>query len=187
MWHRLFLAQRLFVYHLTDLLKLLSRTEERSSAADISDWEPGLDLRSSLSFTAKRRSALPQEVPNKGREMETHRNKSLCSHDLIRHGGARLSGSSAACCTNGIIWLKAARLQGQSENYAALPRSCSAIRAHRFGTEEESRCPHDLVLELNIKTLVSAFPQTVMRSPLQCLNMVFLLSKYGHLRHGRSI
>lgn len=91
------------MYHLTDLLKLLSRTGERSSAADISDWEPELDLRSSLSFTAKRRSALPQEVPNKGREMETHRNRSLCSHDLIRHGGARLSGSSAACCTNRII------------------------------------------------------------------------------------
>lgn len=102
MWHRLFLAQRFFaVYHLTDLLKLLSRTEERRSAVDISYWEPELDLRSSLSFTAKRRSTLAQEVPNKGREMETHRNRSLCSHDLIRHGGARLSGSSAAYCANG--------------------------------------------------------------------------------------
>lgn len=44
--------------------------------------------------------ALPQEVPNKDREMETHR-RSLCSHDLIRHGGARLSGSRGACCTDG--------------------------------------------------------------------------------------
>ena len=61
----------------------------------------GHDLHSSLSFTAKQRSALPQEAPNKDREMETHRNRSLCSHDLIRHGGAGLSGSSAACCTDG--------------------------------------------------------------------------------------
>lgn len=172
---------RLLWYHLTNLLKLLSRTVERSSAADISYWEPGLDLRSSLSFTAKRRSALPQEVPNKGREMETHRNRSLCSHDLIRHGGARLSGSSAACCT------KAVRLQGESENYAAVSRSCSATKAHWFGTEEESCCPHNLALELNIKTPLRFSPDRVVCSPLQCLNMVFLLSKYGHLRHGRSI
>lgn len=62
------------------------------------------------------------------------------------------------------------------------------MRAHRFGTEEESGCPHNLVLELNIKALLSAFPpDRVMCSPLQCLNMVFLRSKYGHLRHGRSI
>uniref|UniRef100_A0A3B5KDB4 Uncharacterized protein n=1 Tax=Takifugu rubripes TaxID=31033 RepID=A0A3B5KDB4_TAKRU len=52
---------RLLWYHLTNLLKLLSRTVERGSAADISYWEPGLDLRSSLSFTAKRLlSAFPQ-------------------------------------------------------------------------------------------------------------------------------
>ena len=45
--------------------------------------------------------ALPQEVPNKDRETLTHRNRSLCSHDLIRHGGDELSGSGAACCTDG--------------------------------------------------------------------------------------
>lgn len=112
-----------FVYHLRDLLKLLPRTEERCSAADISYWEPGLDLRSSLSFAAKRRSALPQEVPNKGREMETHRNRSLCSHDLIRHGGARLSGSSAACCTNGRSDRK---LRGCRERVRITPRSLGA-------------------------------------------------------------
>lgn len=79
---------------------LLPHQRSKDSAADISYCAPGHDLRSSLSFTAKRRSALPQEVPNKDREMETHR-RSLCSHDLIRHGGARLSGSRGACCTDG--------------------------------------------------------------------------------------
>lgn len=78
----------------------LPHQRSKDSAADISYCAPGHDLRSSLSFTAKRRSALPQEVPNKDREMETHR-RSLCSHDLIRHDGARLSGSRGACCTDG--------------------------------------------------------------------------------------
>ena len=50
---------------------------------------------------SKQRSALHQEVPNKDREMETHRNRSLWSHELIRNGGARFSGKSAVCCTDG--------------------------------------------------------------------------------------
>lgn len=86
---------------------------------------PGHDLRSSsLSFTAKQRSALPQEVPNKDREVETHRNRSLCSHDLIRHGGAELSGSAAACCTDG---KSKSNLWGDGERARIMPLSHGAL------------------------------------------------------------
>lgn len=80
------------------------------------------------SFTAKRRSALPQEVPNKDREMETHRNRSLCSHDLIRHGGAELSGSSAACCTDG---KSKSNLWGDGESARIMPLSRGAAPPRR--------------------------------------------------------
>lgn len=168
--------------------KAVSGTEERGSAADISYWEPGLDLRSSLSFTAKRRSALHQEVPNKGREMETHRNRSLCSHDLIRHDGARLSGSSAACCTNRISDRK---LRGCRERGRIAPLSLSELLRHE-GALIRDRGRELLSSQFSARASykdspLRFSPDSVMCSPLQCLNMVFLLSKYGHLRHGRSI
>ncbi|KAK1904826.1 Serine protease nudel [Dissostichus eleginoides] len=84
--------------------------------------------------------------------METHRNRSLCSHDLIRHGGAGLSGSSAACCTDG---KSKSNLWGDGERARIMPLSGGAA--------------------------------SVMCPPLQCLNMGFLLSKYGHLRHSKRV
>lgn len=115
---------KFFTWSLKGPLKLCFTTEKQDSAADISYCEPGHDLRSSLSFTAKQRSALPQEVPNKDREMETHRNRSLCSHDLIRHGGAGLSGSSAACCTDG---RSKSNLWGDRERARITPLSHGAV------------------------------------------------------------
>ena len=88
----------------------------------------GHDLRSGLSFSAKQRSALPQEAPNKDREMETHRNSSLCSHDLIRHGGAELSGSGAACCTDG---KPKSNLRGDGESARIMLLSGAAARLRR--------------------------------------------------------
>lgn len=53
-----------------------------------------------LSLSAKQASSR-RKSQIRTRELETHRNRSLCSHDLIRHGGAGLSGGGAACCTDG--------------------------------------------------------------------------------------
>lgn len=116
-------------------------------------------------------------------EMETHRNRSLCSHDLIRHGGAGLSGSSAACCTDG---KSKSNLWDDRESARIMLLS---MKIHWFGREEERRCLHNLLLELNIKSLLSVSPPqaSVMCPPLHCLNMGFLCSKYGHLRHKAHI
>lgn len=47
---------------------------------------------------------------------------------------------------------------GESKNYAAVSQSCSAMKIHWFWTEEERRCLRNLLRELNIKSLLSAFP-----------------------------
>lgn len=106
-------------------------------------------MRSSLSFTAKRRSALPQEVPNKDREMETHRNRSLCSHDLIRHGGARLSGSSEACCTDG---RSKSNLLGNRESARVMPLSAGAVLLRRHIDSGQSKS--DVVLAIYGESLI---------------------------------
>lgn len=77
--------------------------------------------------------------------METHR-RSLCSHDLIRHGGARLSGSSGACCTDGrsesILRREQARARELCGRLTELLSCEDALIL--FWTEEERRCPGDL-------------------------------------------
>lgn len=164
------------------------RQRSKDSAADISYCAPGHDLRSSLSFTAKRRSALPQEAPNKDREMETHR-RSLCSHDLIRHGGARLSGSRGACCTDGrseSILRRAQELCGRLTELLSGEDALTTIIIFFFLDRGRATLPRRLTVRASYK--VSCFsPQTSVMCPPQCLNMVFLRSKYGHLRHGKSV
>lgn len=89
----------------------------------------GHDLHSCLSFSAKQASRL-RKSQIRTRELETHRNRSLCSHDLIRHGGAGLSGSGAACCTDGKSKSNLRRERDRAENYAAVGPSCSAMKTH---------------------------------------------------------
>lgn len=125
-----------------------------------------------FSFTAKERSALPQDVPNKGREMENHRNRSLCSHASPYK--ERLSGSGAACYTDG---KSKSNLRGDRECARMMALSGGATRMHRSGT---CRCIfyyfilRAVLWALHINPLFSVSPRAVMCPPLHCLNMGFL-------------
>lgn len=139
----------------------------------------GHDLHSA-SFTAKQRSALPQDVPNKGREMVNHRNQSLCSH--VSPYKARLSGTGAACYTDG---KSKSNLRGDRESARMMALSGGAAAPRR--RIDSGRWLFSLALPwaLHINPLFSISPRAVMCPPLHCLNMGFLCSKYGYLRHAR--
>lgn len=110
----------------------------------------GLQMHPSLPFTAKRRSALHQETPNKGMEVETHRNHALCSHDLIWHGGAESSGQCSATAQTGNPNVS---MNFSGENVDLLLgffNSHSMLTTPRFAVEEERASPLHLMHRLNV-------------------------------------
>lgn len=149
----------------------------------------GLQLHSTLSFAAKRRSVLHQETPNKDKEVETHRNQSLCSHDLIRDGGVGSSGQRYASTETG-------NPNVNCSNWGEQREICSC-------PSEEIFSVHALITDwwgmislpaIYCTDLISSLPNlpfslqaNVMCPPLQCLNMGFLQSVFGHLRHSKRV
>lgn len=106
-----------------------------------------------LSFSAKQASRL-RKSQIRTRELETHRNRSLCSHDLIRHGGAGLSGSGSACCTDGKSKSNLRRELGQSRELCGCrPELLGDEDASIRGSERRApRCLCNLLRALNIKS-----------------------------------